>query len=351
MHHLLYHAQCADGFAAATIAHRALILQGIPEHDIRTQAVNYSDALQMPPADTLKNSDHIYYLDYTPPSKTLELLLFNIDTLNWSDFKVTIIDHHSTADERHAKMQYGFTSVFDLTKSGALLTFEHFHPKTVVPDGIQLISWRDLGHAFQQPHHRYTQPAFDLHATLMRLTARTHAAWEPILFTHSTVLLGRDLEVGQRLRLADRNIIAAAAMNPLWLAFPSIVVPASAGPASEHVVHASACSGSGTTVNNSQPPSTAQPSTSPVPIPALTGLGPEIMSEALAEVLTRHPSTPFAASWYVHPSTGHFTYSLRSRKDGPNVAEIAKALHPDGGGHPTAAGFTLDTPIPLAAHL
>jgi len=305
MHHLLHHAQCADGYAAAVIAQRALMLQGVSAADIRLQPVNYPDQLQTPPDGTLKNGDHIYYLDYTPPSKTLELLLFNIEAC-MQDTKVTIIDHHSTAADRHEKMQYGFTSVFDLGMSGALLTFFHFHPEEVAPDAIQLVSWRDLGHAFQQPGHRFTDPAFNLHATLMRATPRTPEAWIPILFTHSTVLLGRDLDIGKKLRAFDSHILDTAAYNPLWLDF-----------------HGQR-------------------------IPALTGLGPEIMSEALSKVLFYQTEAPFAASWYVNATTGLFTYSLRSRKGGPNVAEIAAAMAPGGGGHPCAAGFSTPIPIPFA---
>lgn len=301
MHHLLHHAQCADGFASAVIARRALMLQGVPADQIRLQPVNYPDALQRPQLGCLETEDVIYYLDYTPPQSTLSDLFFAFD----DTIKVTIIDHHASAAPRHAGEPF-FTSIFDLTKSGALLTFEHFHPESYIPDAIQLVSWRDLGHAFQQPGHRFTEPAFNLHATLMRATPRTPEAWEPILFTHSTVLLGRDLDIGKKLRAFDSHILDSAAYNPLWLNF-----------------HGQR-------------------------IPALTGLGSEIMSEALSKVLFYQDSAPFAASWYVDATTGLFTYSLRSRKDGPNVAEIAATMAPGGGGHPCAAGFSTPIPIPFA---
>lgn len=302
MHHLLYHAQCADGYAAAVIAQRALMLQNVASEAISLQAINYPDHLQTPPDGHLHTEDHVYYLDYTPPQKTLDF----INSYWCKSIKVTIIDHHSSAAPRHAGEPF-FASIFDLTKSGALLTFEHFHPTELVPDAIQLVSWRDLGHAFQQPGHRFTEPAFNLHATLMRATPRTPEAWLPILFTHSTVLLGRDLDIGKKLRAFDSHILDSAAYNPLWLDF-----------------HGQR-------------------------IPALTGLGPEIMSEALSKVLFYQDSTPFAASWYVDATTGLFTYSLRSRKGGPNVAEIAEAMAPGGGGHPCAAGFSTPIPIPFAS--
>jgi hypothetical protein len=273
----------------------------------------------MPPKGDLNVDDHLYYLDYTPPQPALDWLKILASSLAFKS--LTIIDHHSSAATRHAGTPF-FTSVFDLTKSGALLTFEHFHaPGTLIPDPIQLISWRDLGHAFQQPGHRFTAPSFDLHATLMRATPRTYEAWAPILFTHSTVLLGRDLDRGRTLRAFDSHILDAAAYNPLWLSFPSNVVPPLGG---------------------------FESPAAPLRIPALTGLGPEIMSEALSRVLFYQKSAPFAASWYVNPTTGLFTYSLRSRKNGPNVAEIAAAMAPGGGGHPCAAGFSTCIPLPFA---
>lgn len=299
MHHLLYHANCADGFASAVIAQNALTtFRRVPADQIRLQPVNYSDPSQLP--ETWHMGDHIYYLDYTPPQNTLDILAHYGSKL----ITVTIIDHHSTAAPRHENAW--FTSVFDLSMSGALLTWKHFHAQTCIPDAIQLISWRDLGHAFQQPNHYLTEPAFNLHATLMRATARTAEAWEAILFTFSNVLLDRSVSIGRKIRAFDKDIIDMAALKPLWLSFDG------------------------------------------QRIPAITGFGAEIISEALAAVLLHHPEAPFAASWYVDAPTGLFTYSLRSRKDGPNVAEIAASMAPGGGGHPCAAGFSTPTPIPFA---
>lgn len=297
MHHLLYHAQCADGFASAVIARRALMLQNVAAEAISLQPVNYPDVLQTPKNGTLNVDDHLYYLDYTPPQLTLDWLKLLKSSLAFKS--LTIIDHHASAASRHEDAW--FTSHFDLNNSGAGLTYEHFHRG--MPRAIMLIAWRDLGHAFNHPEHPDSQAAFNLHAALIRATQRTPEAWSLILFNQD---LPAAIAIGQRLRQADANVIDAAALNPLWLDFPG------------------------------------------QRIPAITGLGSEINSEALSAVLQHHPEAPYAASWYVDATTGLFTYSLRSRKGGPNVAEIAAAMAPGGGGHPCAAGFSTPIPIPFA---
>ena len=92
MHHLLHHANCADGFAAACIARHALLSQGIPETDINVQPVNYGWPQQIPAS--FAPGDDVTYLDYTPAQVDIDHLLF----LNAA---LTIIDHHSTAAIRH----------------------------------------------------------------------------------------------------------------------------------------------------------------------------------------------------------------------------------------------------------
>lgn len=337
MHHLLYHANCADGFASACIAHHALILRGIPTDDIRLQPVNYQDKTQLP--DTYHLGDHIYYLDYTPPQTAIDNLK------NYGVKKhITIIDHHTTAAARHGRCPKTgvltgeapapFTSVFSLHDSGAMLTWNHFYPENISSMAVWFISHRDLGGAFTDPDTVLSQWAFHLHATLMRLLPRTVEAWLPILldpcskeeletafhnYTHGLLkpsqrvplTLPAALHLGSQLRTKDAYIIATAAETPHWLLFP---------------------------------PHTDSP---PRRIPAITGLGAEINSEALSALLSRWPDAPFAASWYICPQTSRFIYSLRSRP-GVNVAEIATAIAgKDGGGHPQAAGFSTTTPIPL----
>ena len=59
------------------------------------------------------------------------------------------------------------------------------------------------------------------------------------------------------------------------------------------------------------------------------------------KLLELHPDAPFAATW-ARKGNGVEAWSLRSRKGGTNVAEIAATL--GGGGHPAAAGFSRVAP-------
>jgi hypothetical protein len=329
MHHLLHHANCADGFAAACIARHALLSQDIPETDLTIQAVNYGWPQQIPASFAL--GDDVTYLDYTPSQEDIEQLLF----LNAA---LTIIDHHSTAAERHGRDKVTglpsanlpaprFNSWFNLKLSGASLAWTVFHQQSQsgqagqsnpIPRAIELIEWRDLGYAFDPLHQDdpRTNDALNLHAYLFRCLPRTFEAWTPLLFSESTANdsqqlqttanLQHAIQTGSRIRAIDRSIILSAVANPHWLNFHGDEIP------------------------------------------AVNGLDAGLISDACTELLKAYPTTPFAASWFIDPKSGKATYSLRSRRNSAvNVAEIAASMAPGGGGHPNAAGFSSLHPIPF----
>ncbi|MBN8422856.1 MAG: hypothetical protein J0L73_28365 [Verrucomicrobia bacterium] len=314
MIHLLHHANCADGFAAACIAHAALSAKNTGE-EIRLQPVNYDDRYQTPPFGSMSPGDQIYYLDYTPPVETIA----DLHDLYMGQLKITIIDHHGSRTQTHvdetARQTPRFSSIFDLTHSGAALTWKHFLPKLSLPRAIELIEWRDLGGAFQDPHHLNSTPALNLHAGLMRALPSTVEAWLPCLEGGPSYISLH--AIGERLRYGDADIISAAVDPCHWLDIGG---------------HR---------------------------IPAITGLSAELVSDACTELLRRYSRASFAAFWFVNPTTGRITYGLRSRAPGhpdghTNVADIAARLDPPsegrtgGGGHPCAAGFSSSDPIPFA---
>ena len=336
MHLLYYHTNCADGFAALCIAHAALLARGIAFNEIEHRPINYGWPGQIPDLLTEGSyvDDHIYYLDYTPPAADLVNLVNQVKTWNGT-IKLTIIDHHEKmapihgwGKDEHDQWQKGpapegFQSVFAFTESGASLTWKHFHRGEPMPDAITLIARRDLGHAFQTTEDPIEQglnnQSLDLHATLFRLLPRTLDAWSPII--HGQTDLHSVLDNGHLLRAGDRDVIRAAIEFPRWLNLGKLMESRSIWP---HMVS----------------------------IPAVNGLGPELVSDACQELLRRYPQAPFAASWWTDAKTGRITYSLRSRRPGhpdghTNVCEIAKACHPDGGGHACAAGFSTTQPVPL----
>lgn len=310
MHHLLYHANCADGFAAACIARHALKDTG----ELNLQPINYGWEKQLPVG--LSENDQITYLDYTPPAEALAELRARMQFM-----RLTIIDHHSTAADRHGRDKTGqplegtagtparFESVFNLNASGAELAWEHFMNGQPIPRAIELIAWRDLGAAFDPAlaDDPSTPDSLNLHAYLFRCLPRTFDAWTPLLLEgRADTLVRSAIQTGARLREIDRSLIKTAADFPHWLNFHG------------------------------------------EEIPAVNGLDAGLVSDACTALLRAYPTAPFAASWFIDPKSGNATYSLRSRRDSTvNVAEIAKAFHPGGGGHPNAAGFSTPIPIPF----
>lgn len=299
MIHILHHANCADGFAAACIASRAFA--SVPH---RVTPVNYPDPVQSPP--DLGAGDQLIYVDYTPPDGELQRL-----TRAWGNtIDLLVIDHHKTAKPVHDELLHEKESVFDESRCGAALTWQHFFPAEPLPRMIELIQWRDLGHAFQPENadKPITGHAFSLHAYLFRCLPRTREAWTPLLFnqepgTNNEERLTAALGTGGRMKITDQCIIAAAVNSPYWLDFHG------------------------------------------EEIPAVNGLDAGLISDAMNALLKHYPTAPFAASWYVDPASGLVVYSLRSRKDGPDVGAIAKTF--GGGGHPNAAGFHTRHPLPF----
>jgi uncharacterized protein len=139
MIYVLYHSSCYDGFGAAYAAWKKL------GDSAKYIAVSYG----YPPPE-MPDATHVYVVDFSYPA---DVLLKLVETC-----PVTVIDHHKTAEEGlrsvlgvHSHLH----TIFDMNKSGALLTWEYFHrypaeapsdPGLPVPAPmlIQHISDRDL---------------------------------------------------------------------------------------------------------------------------------------------------------------------------------------------------------------
>jgi hypothetical protein len=124
--HVIYHAQCQDGFASAFIAWRKF-----------GDAATYSAATygQLPPD---VSGEDVTVVDFCYPRAIM-------DELNQVTSSLTVLDHHATA---LVAMQ-GFcpkcgTVHFDMAKSGARLTFEHLFPDADVPELILRVEDGDL---------------------------------------------------------------------------------------------------------------------------------------------------------------------------------------------------------------
>lgn len=119
----IYHANCADGFGAALAV--KMLLDN--HNDFDYHASNYGDT---PPDVTGKE---VIIVDFSYPRAVLIEMDHIADSL-------IVIDHHETAQERLKGLDFCH---FDMSKSGAVLTWEYFSP-VPVPSFLQYIQDRDL---------------------------------------------------------------------------------------------------------------------------------------------------------------------------------------------------------------
>ena len=87
------------------------------------------------PWQHVEAGDRVYILDFSFPRDIM---------LKLSDIcEVTCLDHHKSAKEALLGLN---CALFDMTKSGAMLAWEHWNPGVPAPDLIRYVQDRDLWH-------------------------------------------------------------------------------------------------------------------------------------------------------------------------------------------------------------
>ena len=119
------HAHCVDGFAAMWVADRALRVQGQEPELLSAQ---YGEK---PPEVSGRT---VYIVDFSYPRVVLEELASKAKSL-------VVIDHHKSAQKDLEGLPY---CTFDLTESGATLTWRHFHDTNPLPTLLQYVKDFDL---------------------------------------------------------------------------------------------------------------------------------------------------------------------------------------------------------------
>lgn len=127
MIYVIYHENCSDGMAAATVAYSVF---GDTATYITAQ---YNQEPRVKIKD-LKPDDVVYVLDFSYPAEVLDEIYGKVRQL-------TVLDHHKTAEAILKDKPYAY---FDMEKSGAMLAWEHFYPGDYVPLLIRLVQDRDL---------------------------------------------------------------------------------------------------------------------------------------------------------------------------------------------------------------
>ncbi len=127
---VLYHGNCTDGFCAAWAAWKKF------GNSADYVGVNLGIA---PPAGLV--GKEIYTVDFTYSIEYIPKLL-------QENKRLTSIDHHITAKEV-AAMTHDYR--FDLKRSGAVLSWQYFHPDEKVPQLLNYVEDMDLWQ-FKLPH-------------------------------------------------------------------------------------------------------------------------------------------------------------------------------------------------------
>ena len=136
---VIYHADCTDGFGSAYSAWKQL-----------GKRAEYHPCKHGTEPPSVKGKN-VVILDFSFDNATTKQMIEDANSL-------LVIDHHKSAMvELHDITQ----THFDMTKSGAMLAWEFFHPGKEPPKFIQYIQDRDLW-KWELPYSKEFSAAFDM---------------------------------------------------------------------------------------------------------------------------------------------------------------------------------------------
>jgi oligoribonuclease NrnB/cAMP/cGMP phosphodiesterase (DHH superfamily) len=149
---IIYHKNCPDGFSAAWSAWKKF----------GSKADYYAVGPNELPEVTLKNKE-IYILDNSYSFETLT-------KLGRENKSVVVIDHH--ASNKKAILSFS-QNVFDNDHSGAVLTWNYFHPKKSIPWLLKRVEDIDLW--------RFRYPDTKIADVLIEITDFSFAHWSTLV--------------------------------------------------------------------------------------------------------------------------------------------------------------------------
>jgi len=136
--YVFYHDNCNDGFGAALCAWKAL-----GESNAKYIPIQYNtmeETIWRYNLHMSKQTKEIYFLDFCPSEKMIAHLACK--------HNVYTIDHHITAQSTiknaSERWKQTFRYKFDTKKSGTMLTWEYFFPRSIVPLFVKLLDDYDL---------------------------------------------------------------------------------------------------------------------------------------------------------------------------------------------------------------
>jgi len=120
---VLYHKNCTDGFSAAWAAWRAL-----------GNKADYIPVVHQEPLPEGLRGKEVYLVDFCYKKEVMQTLALQAQ-------RVTALDHHAMCAEDVRLTEGG---VFDNNHSGAVITWNYFHPKKKVPLFLKYVEDSDL---------------------------------------------------------------------------------------------------------------------------------------------------------------------------------------------------------------
>lgn len=262
----LYHGNCIDGFASAVVA-KMYFDSANEKRECRFQGIQHGDL----PPDV--SGEEVYILDFSFPRETL------VEMEKYAK-KVTVIDHHKSAIDDLVDLSF---AIFDLSKSGCILTWEYFFPRLPIPKLLEYVQDRDLWQ-WNLPFSK------EINAALWSYDL-SFEKWEELLNLDSLELL--KTEGKAILRYQNRYIDLMLSRPPDFVTLEGHTVPC---------------------INT-------------------TALSSELGNELSKDY-------PFAITYFDRDGLRYF--SLRSSENGIDVSKIAELY--GGGGHLRAAGFKMKQP-------
>lgn len=256
----IYHGNCADGFASAWVVRK--FYQETRNEDIEFFAGVY----QNPPPEV--KGKHVILVDFSYKRPILDKMKREAKSL-------LILDHHKTAME---DLQGFERAVFDMNRSGAMITWNYFFANIQPPKLIEHIQDRDLWQ-FKLQGTREIQAAIFSYSYDFEI-------WDGLMKTDPSMLQAEGFAI-ERKHFKDINELLEVCKTRKIIAGYD------------------------------------------VPVANL----PYIFSSDAGHIMAK--GEPFAAC-YMDTPEGR-VYSLRSAEEGVDVSEIAKKF--GGGGHKHAAGF------------
>lgn len=288
---IIYHAGCMDGLFSAYA-----VQYWVPATEYVYCPAQYGD-----PVPEVGDYDWVYVVDFSYPADTMKKMIRD------TEGRITCIDHHKTAAEELRGLEH---VVFDMGRSGAALTWDYLNTYSDVPPWpIQYVEDRDLWKwklLDSKTVNEYLRAVF---SGALRDSGLAETGFK----TFCSLVHEDANSVPQEWSLTPMDCYITTGSLLIRTAEEEITKQADRAEfeyvSSEHGVE---------------------------PVYLLNTAYK--ISETLHYIL-KNKDCRFAVAWFKVP--GKYVFSLRGRDDDDfDVSRIAKSL--GGGGHPKAAGFTVD---------